>query len=275
VAHPQIAVFARLADGNAKRLRAIEGQKTQLGRTMHGMGYDAVRDEIVVPQQFGQAILVFRGDSTGEQPPVRVIQGPKTRLTALDRVAVDAVNGEYYAPEGGSVFVFPRDATGNVAPTRVLGGPNTGFSAARAITVDTTRNLLIIVGRGIGPRGGNQISIFDRTASGDAKPLRVITGIAASQNVTVDPDRGLIFVVQLGTNTGYVGVWGVEDSGAVPPRFVIGGPNGTLFDPRGVVLDTKNQIVMVSDKQLNAVLSYSVPAIFESQTTSSQQQAAR
>jgi hypothetical protein len=269
VAHPQIAVFARLANGNAKRLGAIEGQKTLLGRTMHGMGYDSGRDEIVVPQQFGQGILVFRATANGEEPPVRVIQGSKTRLIALDRVAVDEVNGEYYVPEGGEVLVFSREANGNVAPTRILTGPNTGFTAARAVAIDTTRNLLIVVARG--PKGGTQISIFDRKASGDAKPLRVITGLAGSQNVTVDPERGLIFVVQLGVNTGYVGVWSVEDSGNVPPRHVIGGPNGTLFDPRGVVLDVKNRAVLVSDKQLNAVLTYHVPAIFEASPTTSRQ----
>lgn len=231
-----------------------------LGRTMHGMGYDSVRDEIVVPQQFGQGILVFRASANGEEPPVRMIQGSNTRLIALDRVAVDEVNGEYVVPEGGEVLVFSRDANGNAAPVRVLTGPNTGFSAARAAAVDTKRNLLLVVARG--SAGGTQISIFDRTANGDAKPLRVITGLTGNQNVTVDPDRGLVFVVQLGNNTGYVGVWSVEDSGNVPPRFVIGGPNGTLFDPRGVVLDAKNRSVLVSDKQLNAVLTYHVPHVF-------------
>jgi hypothetical protein len=260
VAHPQIAVFARLANGQAKRLTAIEGQRTLLGRTMHGMGYDAVRDEIVVPHQFGQGILVFRATANGEEPPVRVIRGSKTRLIAPDRVAVDDVNGEYYVPEGEEVLVFPREADGNVAPSRILSGPNTGFVASRAIAVDTKRNLLIVVASG--RRGDTEILIFDRKASGDAKPLRVITGLNASQNVTIEPERGLIFVVQLGENTGYVGVWSVADSGNVPPRHVIGGPNGTLFDPRGVVLDVKNQAVLVSDKQLNAVLTYQVPAVF-------------
>ena len=236
---------------------------------MHGMGYDAVRDEIVVPQQFGQGILVFRATANGEEPPVRVIRGPKTRLIALDRVAVDDVNGDYIVPEGGEVLVFSRDANGDVAPTRILSGPNTGFSAARAVAVDTKRNLLIVVARG--PKGGTQISIFDRKASGDAKPLRVITGLAGSQNVTVEPERGLVFVVQLGRNTGYVGVWSVADSGNVPPRYVIGGPHGTLFDPRGVVLDVKNRAVLVSDKQLNAVLTYEVPAIFDTSSTSALQ----
>jgi len=240
-----------------------------LGRTMHGMGYDSVRDEIVVPQQFGQGILVFRASASGEEPPVRVIRGPNTRLIALDRVAVDDVNGEYVVPEGGEVLVFSRDANGDAAPIRVLTGPNTGFSAARAVAVDTTRNLLVVVGRGL--KGGTQISVFDRKASGDAKPLRVITGLTGSQNVTVEPQRGLIFVVQLGRNTGYVGVWSVEDSGNMPPRFVIGGPNGTLFDPRGVVLDVKNRTVLVSDKQLNAVLTYHVPQVFDAATSTSRQ----
>ncbi len=66
MAHPQIAGFARLADGQAERLRAIEGQKTLLGRTMHAIAYDEIHDEIYVTQQFGQGILVFRGSATGE-----------------------------------------------------------------------------------------------------------------------------------------------------------------------------------------------------------------
>ncbi len=80
MAHPQIAAFARLADGNAKPVRKIEGQKTLLGRTMHSIVYDEIHDEFVVPQQFGQAILTFRGGADGEEVPVRVIQGSLTQL---------------------------------------------------------------------------------------------------------------------------------------------------------------------------------------------------
>jgi hypothetical protein len=100
VAHPQVAVFARLADGKAMATRKIEGQATLLGRTMHAIEYDHVRDEIVVPQPFAQAILTFAGGTNGEQPPVRVLQGKSTQIEAPDRVAVDPVNGEIYVPEG-------------------------------------------------------------------------------------------------------------------------------------------------------------------------------
>ena len=83
MAHPQIAVFARLANGNAEKVRAIEGQATMLGRTMHGIGYDDVHDEIVVPQQFGQAILTFSGAATGDVAPLRVIRSAPESAPSL------------------------------------------------------------------------------------------------------------------------------------------------------------------------------------------------
>lgn len=235
---------------------------------MHAIGYDAVRDEIVVPQQFGQAVLVFRGGASGEEPPARTIRGPKTMLIAPDRLAVDSKSGEIFVPEGDKLLVFPAKANGDVAPVRVI----TGFVTVRAVAVDTVRDLLVTTGSSGGGGRSTQIMIFPRTANGDVKPLRVITGLGGAQNVTVDPEHGLIFVVQLGNNTGYVGVWSIDDTGRVPPRFTIGGPNGTLFDPRGVVIDAKNNAVIVSDKQLNAALTYHVPQVF---ATPSQAQAGR
>ena len=274
VAHPQIAVFDRLADKGAARIRAIEGQATMLGRTMHAIAYDHLHDEIVVPQQFGQAILTYAGNASGETRPKRVIIGSQTQLSAPDRVASDPVNNEIYVPEDDKVLVFPREGSGNVAPIRVLEGPDTTMLSADAVTVDPTRNLLIVSGA-TRQEGGttNTLLIFDRTASGNTKPRRVITGLSQSRNIAVDPEHGWIFVTLPGTVTspiGYVGVWNVEDSGKVPPRFTIGGPNGVLRMPRGVVLDAKNKSVIVSDKKLNAILTFEVPEIFAAATNPAQ-----
>jgi hypothetical protein len=260
-------VFAGLADGNARRVRAIEGQQTRLGRTMHAIAYDPIHDEIVVPQQFGQGILVFDGAATGEVKPKRVIEGPLTQLIALDRLALDPVNNEIYVPEGRKVLVFPREANGNVAPSRVLAGPDTTMLAARAVAVDTLHNLLIVsasplVGEGDSERS-SEIAIFERSATGNAKPLRVITGIGGTQNIAVYPERGWVLAV----GASYVGVWRIEDNGKTAPRFTIGGPNGKLQDPRGVTIDAKNKHVIVTDKYLNAVLTYSVPQLFDTSTT--------
>ena len=240
-----------------------------LGRTMHGIDYDEVHDEIVVPQQFGQAILVFKGSARGEEPPIRVIQGSKTMLTALDRLAVDPHNDEIYVPEGDRVLVFDRNASGNVAPKRVL-GPGPGFTSAGSLVVDHTRNLLI-VGANIrkGAESGDaQLAIFDRTASGSAMPKRVITGVKARLgepgNMRVYPEGGLIFVIQ---QAGYVGVWSIDDNGEVPPRFTVGGPKGMLRKPRGLDIDPVHSAVIVSDKDLNAVLTYEMPQIFKGTTS--------
>ena len=259
-------MFARLADGGAERLRAIEGQATLLGRTMHAIAYDAIHDEIVVPQQFGQAILTYAGDAKGEAPPKRVIIGSKTQLSRPDRVGIDAVNNEILVPEDDKVLVFPREGQGNVAPIRIVGGAEAGVMGTEAVVVDVKRDLMIVAGNyRQGERASNSLMIFDRTASGNTKPKRVITGIPDNRNIAIEPEGGWIFVALPGTIAhpyGYVGVWHIDDNGEVPPRFRIGGPNGSLRMPRGVVLDPKNQSVIVSDKKLNAILTFRIPEIF-------------
>lgn len=266
MAHPQIAVFARLADGGAERLRAIEGQATLLGRTMHAIAYDATHDEIIVPQQFGQAILTYAGDASGEAPPKRVIIGSETQLRRPDRVAVDSQNNEILVPEDDKILIFPREGNGNVAPIRVLGGRGAGVADTNAVAVDARRNLLVVAGSyWQGDDRVNALMIFDRTASGDTKPKRVITGLSQNRNIAIDPVGGWIYVTLPGTVAdpyGYVGVWNIQDDGEVPPRFRIGGPDGALRLPRGVVLDPKNESVIVSDKKLNAILTFKVPEIF-------------
>jgi hypothetical protein len=264
-------VFASLADGDARRVRAIEGQKTLLGRTMHAIAYDAIHDEIFVPQQFGQGILVFDGKSDGQIAPKRVIEGPDTQLIALDRLGVDPINNEIYVPEGKKLLVFPREANGNIKPVRVLEGPDTTMLAARAVAIDPVRNLIVVSATPYGANSGDErtseLAIFDRTASGNAKPLRVITGMASMQNIAVYPESGLIF----GVGPAYVSVWRIDDSGNASPRYTIGGPNGKLADPRGVTIDGKNKTVIISDKYLNAVLTYSVPQLFTAAPTAAGQ----
>ena len=270
--HPQIAAFARLANGGAKPVRAIAGQNTLFTRTIHDMAYDAVRDEILVASYHAFAILTFKGDANGDVPPVRKIWGPSTQILNPSSVSIDAVHGEIFVPQGNRVLVFPRDANGDVAPIRILEGPNTGFPArandAQRVTIDPVRNLMIASGGGI--------RIFDRTASGNTKPLRTITGFGAKEVrlMTNNPANGMIFgPVRAGELGGenptgrfalddFVGVWSVFDDGDAPPRFTIGGPNLLLKDTRGIAIDPKNKNVMVSDKTLNAVLTFNVPEAF-------------
>ena len=65
MAHPQIAIFARLAKENSKPTRLIAGQNTKLARTMHDIRYDEIHDELFVGNPFAGAVLVFRGGANG------------------------------------------------------------------------------------------------------------------------------------------------------------------------------------------------------------------
>jgi hypothetical protein len=289
VAHPQIAAFARLAEGGAKATRKLEGQKTLLARTMHALAYDEIHDEIIAPQEFAQAILIFRGGAKGEEPPVRVIQGPLTQIAGVDQLAVDPVHGEIFIPSRDRVLVFSREANGNVAPLRVLKGPDTLLGGSAA-AVDPVHDLLLVSGtlpdrsgsaeaggtnRSGGGGGGGGISIFNRTDQGNVKPKAVIRDRSlGGGRVFVYGPRGAILAVanapgggaeggrSMATDTGFVGVWSISDNGNVPPRWMIGGPKGELLQIRGVTMDPQHKTVMISDKRLNSVFTYSFPEIF-------------
>lgn len=268
--HPAIAAFASSAEGSISSTRKIAGQNTLLTRTIHDVAYDPVRDEIIVPQFYAYAILTFRGDADGDVAPVRRIFGPRTQIKNSEAVAIDPIHGEIFVPSAGPwpsgagfsaerlgvndrVLVFPRDADGDVAPIRILHGPDTGLVLGR-VTVDPVNNLLIAAGDG-------GLRIFDRTASGNTKPRAVIS--RGGGRMTTYPPKGWIIASGGGRegNERYVGVWSIHDNGDVPPRWIIGG--GVLRNIRGVAIDPPNKNVIITDKALNAILTFHAPEIFD------------
>ncbi len=268
VNHPQIAAFARLGKENAPPVRALAGQKTLISRTMHDLAYDAIHDEIVVPSPLTQAVLTFRGGANGEEAPIRVIQGGKTRLMgvgAMDKAAIDPAHNEIFvATAAHNIVVFPREANGDVAPIRVLGGPDTGIRFAEQrdgggnvppMRIDPVRNLLVVP-------TNNGFLIFDRQASGNTKPLRVIkgpkVGTITRGQIALYPPKGWIFAMQ----GGGIAVWHIDDSGDVAPRYRI--PVQELLGlkmTQGIELDPVHKEVFVVDAR-NNLLTFSFPELF-------------
>lgn len=239
-------------------MRRIEGQKTLLGRTMHAIHYNEARDEIVVPQQFAQAILTFRGDSSGEAAPIRILQGPHTQLRGSSGVVLDTVNNEIITERK----VFPLLANGDVAPIRT--------TAYNVLAVDPVHDLYVGVDRGEGDyRRPPKIVVFPRDPN-SSEPPRFIGGphTMLVQVMRTRVYNGWIIAgndgiqSRLRNGLSFVGVWSIYDEGDVAPRWTIGGPHRMISKPRGLDLDVKNQNVIVSDKDLNGVLTYHVPEIF-------------
>ena len=294
MAHPQIAIFARLAKDSATPTRLLYGQKTRLSRTMHDIRYDAVHDELLTTNPFAAAVLVYRGGADGEESPIRVIQGPHTQMDGPARVEVDPVHNEIIVPNSNSILVFPREANGDVAPIRVLRGEDTQLRRADSVAVDAVHDILVagitkpqnLRGMGAGASQGWSSSwtetgggtdtggllIFNRTDNGNAKPRAVIqgpkTGLFIPEQLQIYAPRGWIVAAQ-STDTRtpeppdtFIGVWSIRDNGDVPPRWRIGGPKSTIKKPRGVALNPRNKELIVADMRLNAVLTYYFPEIF-------------
>lgn len=276
-------MFARLANGNAGPVRVIEGQGTMLSRTMHGIAYDSVHDEMIVPVHLAGAVLAFRGSAKGEEAPIRVIQGPQTGILRPETVAVDVPHNEIIVGEDGGkdILVFSRGATGDVAPLRVIRGPKTGLDEVRGVAVDPGRNLIVVSSRS--HKNPTGVFIFNRTDEGDVAPRAIIagpkTGIVRIRQVDVDPQQGKIFVAvknnkesyQFDSQSpspwnpdepGFIGVWDITDNGDVPPKAVIEGRASGLIWPAGVALNPEHGEVYTIDSVRNGMFTYSVPEMF-------------
>jgi hypothetical protein len=259
-----------MADGGAKALRSVAGQKTLLGRSTHAIVYDPLRDEFTVPNPIGQAILTFRGAADGEEPPIRVIQGPLTQLNDPDLLTEDVVHNELFVSVGYSILVFPREANGNVAPIRTLQGPADSPLGIQAIAVDPVHNLLVATGFADKGRQ-SRIFIYNRTDQGNVTPKAAIGGPksrfrASGGPLAVYPPKGEIIASSSGSERlspeAFVGVWSIQDNGDSPPRWTIGGPNGVLTRPKGISLDPQHKSVIISDKGLDAVLTFYFPELY-------------
>jgi hypothetical protein len=283
VAHPQIVMFARLATENAQPTRVIAGQGTLLARTMHDIRYDAVNDEILVANPFAQAIMVFRGGAQGEEPPIRIIQGPNAGIVAqVDRLDVDPVHDEILVPNHDQILVYPRTGNGDVAPIRVIKGPDTQLDDVESIAVDPVNDIIVVAGArpaaapgqtgggGQTEGGGGELILFRRTANGNAKPLGIIVGpkteIVRINQIQIH--NGWIIATQPGKYEEqepegvFVGVWSIHDRGDAAPRWKLGGPNTAMKKPRGVVLNPAHKELIVADMRLNTILTYYFPELF-------------
>ncbi|MGH9325901.1 MAG: hypothetical protein ACRD2B_04330 [Terriglobia bacterium] len=280
-------------------IRVIGGQATHLSRTMHGIAYDAVDDEIIIPVALAAAVLVFRGGASGDEPPIRVIQGPLTQLNRPHTVAVDPEHREIMVGDrsGRGILVFPLEANGDVAPIRVITGKKTGLVDITGVGVDPIHNLIVVSSTAEIKGYQTGLFIFDRTANGNVAPKAVIagpkTGIIRPWQLAIDSAQGKIFAALVnnlyfapytlakptaGLNPdvkipmgwaennggpGFIGVWKITDSGDVPPRAVIKGMTTYLVHPGGVALDPGDGLVFATDSVRNGLFTFRVPQFFK------------
>lgn len=201
-----ISIYKRTASKTDRPIRSIRGTKTGLADP-HGVFLDGVNDEVFaanhgnwtemrtysadgppllpgeyVPGRFEKpSIRVYQASDTGNVPPIRTIQGPKTRLAWPMGITLDADAGELAVANYGTdqILVFARSANGDVAPARVLGGDRTGIVGPVAVGIDRKSNEIWVANY-----GDHTAVVFDRTASGNVPPTRIIRNAPAGTATT-------------------------------------------------------------------------------------------
>ena len=179
-----VVVFRKMAEGEEKPIRTLQGDQTEL-EDPHGIAVDGKNNWVFVtnhgnvkntnPPQIGRfeppSITVHSLQASGDTPPLRVIEGPKTQLNWPAALYVDPERGELYVANdaGNSILVFRTTDSGDVAPTRIVKGPRTGIRNPTGVFVDLRNNELWVSNM-----GNHRAVVFPRTADGDVAPLRTI-----------------------------------------------------------------------------------------------------
>ncbi len=237
----KMLVFSRDQEGNVPPARQLNTGYSTRGR---GIAVDDGNQELFLTSQHNSAVVVFRKQASGDEPPVRLLQGDRTRLANPHGIAVDKGNDLIYVTNHG--HVSSRSAEGadanDLEPNRPLG---------RDMAVPGS-------GRFLPPA----ITVHERSARGDTPPLRVIVGPNTQLNwpsgIGVDERRGELYVAN---DTGQsILVFSSDADGDVAPIRVLKGPNTNLDSPVGLFLDIKNEELWVANYGNNSLTIFELGA---------------
>ncbi|MBI4444154.1 MAG: hypothetical protein HY649_12380 [Acidobacteria bacterium] len=196
-----VAVYPKYAKDDDPPVRALRGNRTQL-EDPHGIALDTKNgwlfvanygnatdyldgggnslapndDESLTPgsgRYEPPSITVYPIKASGDTPPIRIIEGPKTRLNWPAHIFVDEQRGDLYVANDvdDSILVFRTADQGDVAPQRVIKGPKTGIKNPTGVFVDTVNKELVVSNM-----GNHSATVYPLTAAGDVAPIRTIRG---------------------------------------------------------------------------------------------------
>ena len=246
-----ILSFRGSANGEEAPIRIIQGPHTQIGFPNHGVGLDAVHDEIYVVDK--EYVLVFPRTAKGDVTPIRVLRGPNTLLVNARGVAVDPVRNVLLVGTNNGLLVFNRTDTGNAKPRAVIAGPMSGIRARAQAVMDVEERR----------RGGQGVAIQNMRMSAKGYLIAVLgrgaNSLEQSQGRGADAGSGP------GGGPGGITAWSVDDmlkidgKGDVPAAWVLSNPKGGIGGS-SVALNPKAKEVIIGG--LHSIEVYSFPEIF-------------
>ncbi|GEM_PF-5415346 len=237
-------------------------------------------DEVLYASNFsGNTITTYALTASGNTAPLRTISGSGTGLfhpellwllITLDAAEVLVANFGLNAITIYAILsLFPTPATElndpaaihrlleqrdvNLTPLQTISGSATGLNGPAGITVDPyTRKIYV------SNSGGNTITVYPLTASGNTAPLQTISGSNTGLNgpfgVAVDPFLRRIYVANNGNNS--ITDYDLTADGNVAPKQTVSGPNTGLNGPIGIALDSFSNLLYVANNVGNSITAY-------------------
>jgi 6-phosphogluconolactonase (cycloisomerase 2 family) len=131
--------------------------------------HPSLQPAIVVASFSGAEILEYALDASGDQAPLSVIGGKKTKINHVDNVALDKSDHIYATINGSEVAIYGAGAHGDARPIGHIGGSNTTIVFPIGVAVDSSGFVYVA------DCGTGKIDVFEPNAQGNIAPLRQLS----------------------------------------------------------------------------------------------------
>ena len=242
-----LVIFSNEQVGNVAPSREIHTPHGTFGITV-----DEAAQEVFLSVQHDSAVVVYRKGASGEDAPLRMLQGNRTRLADPHGIALDTKRGVMFVTNHGSTH------DSSVASADYLSAKEKE-ERAKLVNWPLDRDFAVPgSGRTLPPT----ITVYAKNASGDAAPLRVIqgprTGLNWPTGIAVDPERGDVYVTN--DTTDAILVFDADASGDVAPKRILKGPKTGLKNPTGLALDFQHNELWVANFGDHTATAYRLDA---------------
>ena len=230
-----IRVFSAGAAGDAKPIRTIEGNETELNDPS-GLALDAT-GRLYVANIATSSITVYDPGVDGDVAPIRSVGGANTGLIVPSSVAI-APDGRIFVADVVDVKVYANDAHGDVAPEYTIAGDMTGITKAEALATDDAGDVFVAnVGENVDP-GQDAILEFAADARGNTSPVRVIHGAKTGLRfvAALAISRQNIYAANNFFQTNSITVYDRTQSGDTVPLRTISGESTAISGPDGLAI---------------------------------------
>ena len=214
----RMVVFDSDARGNVKPKRLL-----YVPHQSWGIAFAKKRDELALSVQTPNMFVVFKREAQKFDAPVRSVRGPHTQMADPHGIYFDETHNEVVVANHG-----------NFRPSELITS-YTAYDSAQS-RQERTGNAFSETARG--SFVGSSLTIFDGDATGDATPLRTISGplsqIDWPMGVAVDEPNNEIVVANNGDSS--ILVFARTANGNVQPKRVIRGAATGIKGPMGVAV---------------------------------------